>query len=345
MGKEELMKFATSSSRRLEHSRLLVISNDGEISHSTAGNLPDFLNQGDVVVVNDAATMPSSLSGILKPSGEHIEIRLGQALEFPKWKVILFGKGDWRTPTENRTPPPVVTTGSVLEFPGQLTARVLDICNGVSERLIEVEFLESETMFWRKFYAAAKPIQYSYLKTDLELWDQQTVFSGPPIAIEPPSASFPLTWDIMFRMQKKGVEILSLSHGTGLSNTGVNAIDKILPFPEPYFISLDVQERILQAKSQGRRIIAIGTGVVRALESWAGRKTNGDIKEVATLKLTPEFKRKIVTGIFSGLHEPGASHIDLLTSFVSPGILARAYAEAEGRDYLWHEYGDVCLIL
>ena len=140
------------------------------------------------------------------------------------------------------------------------------------------------------------------------------------------------------------MEILSLTHATGLSNTGDERIDRFLPLSEPYRISRTVQERLMEARSEGKRIVAVGTGVVRALESWAGKFCQQEWSW-ANLKMDKHFQRKVVSGLLTGLHEPEATHMSLLRAFVSDDLLRRAYREAGLFGYLWHEYGDVCLIL
>jgi S-adenosylmethionine:tRNA ribosyltransferase-isomerase len=264
--------------------------------------------------------------------------------EISIWRAVLFGKGNWRIPTENRPLPPEVLEGDFLDFAEGLKAKVISVHRGISERFIDIEFAEKGPALWTKFYRVAKPTQYSYLKEDLALWDQQTLFAGPPLALEPPSASFVLTWDLMFQLQSAGVEILRITHATGLTNTGDTRIDRLLPLSEPYRIPCDVQKRLIEANKNGKRIIAIGTGVVRALESWAGKLSEQEWSW-ANLKIDEHFQRKVVTGLLTGLHEPEASHLSLLRAFVSDDNLQRAYREASALGYLWHEYGDVCLIM
>jgi len=337
------MNAATTSQRRQEQSRLLIIDRE-QVTHTRVASLPDAFRAGDVLVVNDAATLPSSLSG--QWSGQSIEIRLFEPLEltgFKKWRAILFGAGDWRTPTENRPPAPRVRPGDLFEFRAGLAARVLGVEDEISSRLLKIELIGSQ--FWSQFYQAARPIQYSYLRLDLALWDQQTIFAGAPIALEPPSASFVLTWDLLFRLRAKGVEIHKLTHGTGLSNTGDHAIDGLLPTRERYQIPGVTAEAILRARQESRRVIAVGTGVVRALESWGGDQTSPGTWHWTDLRLNPNSRLQFADGILTGMHEPGASHLDLLHAFTKQHLLERAYKEAVDRQYLWHEYGDSCLIV
>jgi S-adenosylmethionine:tRNA ribosyltransferase-isomerase len=119
-----------------------------------------------------------------------------------------------------------------------------------------------------------------------------------------------------------------------------------LPFPERYWISESTAAKINQALHDHRRVIAIGTSVTRALESAA--TTHGQVSSgtrVTNLKISADRKLKVVDGLLTGLHIPGESHLDLLMSFVSNETLTKAYQQAVDNNYLWHEYGDLCLII
>lgn len=349
---------ATTSARRAEATRLLVMDRAaGDVRHKHVSELPLELGEGDLLVVNDAATLPASLSGRHLRTGRSVELRLvshegADAANLTRWTAVLFGEGDWRTPTEARPLPACPEPGDELEFDDELRAKIVAVISNVSDRLIEIEFTAAnQALLWNGLYRQGRPIQYSYLEEPLHIWDQQTLFSGPPVAIEPPSALFPFTWDLVFRLKDRGVQIEKITHATGISSTGDEAIDARLPFPERSWIGADVQAKIRAAKRSGRRVIAVGTGVARALETWGrlagvamGTATVVGDSFVSTLRLTSDSRRTVVDGILTGLHEPGASHIELLLAFTDRALLERGYAEALERRYLWHEYGDVCLI-
>src|SRR5437870_3546221 len=198
---------AMSSRRKLERSRLLFMDVErSNVLHMAVGDLSAQFRPGDIMVVNDAATLPSSLQGYHKKSQRAIELRLAMPLsddrkELSKWRAVLFGEGNWRIPTEERPLPPEVSEGDILEFAEGLRAKVTSVHREISFRFIDLEFAEKGPSLWTKFYRAARPTQYSYLKEDLALWDQQTLFAGPPLALEPPSASFVLTCDLLFQLQ------------------------------------------------------------------------------------------------------------------------------------------------
>ena len=336
---------ATQSRRRKESTRLMVL--EGELlKHKLFCDLPEFLKRGDILVVNDAATLPSSLKAQLK--GEPVEIRLVQAINpflgnISQWRAVLLGAGDWQTPTEKRTLPPRIFEGDTLNFELGLKAKVIKVERNISERLLQICFSEEGPTLWGHLYGQGRPIQYSYLTESLNLWDQQTIFSGPPVAVEPPSASFAFTWRLVKEIEDRGVTVLKLTHATGISNTGDSRIDLHLPFSEPSLILPEVQTQILEAKKSGHRIIAAGTGVVRALEGWGGQPNkNGAF--INDLKIGSNHKLKMVDGLLTGLHEPGGSHLKMLSAFASEENWKRFYAEASAKGYLWHEYGDLCLV-
>ena len=358
---QKARKSATVSARRLGETRLLALDREsGSVEHSRVACLADFFRSGDRLVVNDAATIPASLLGRHSRSGAAVEIRLLSRLPArmaggSQWRAVIFGDGDWRTPTELRAQPPAISRGDRIELAGGLAARVLGVHAAVSERLLDIELVVRSAArsaarsavepgsggVLGGIYRAGRPIQYSYLEKKLEPWDQQTLFSGPPAALEPPSAAFALTWSAVIGLRKKGVEVLTVTHGTGVSDTGDQRINALLPMPETSLVGAETQRRLLRAQSENSRIIAVGTGTVRALESWAAGETR---EGLTSLRIGPETKLRIVTGILTGMHDSGASHLDLLAAWRAPELLERGYREAQARGYLWHEYGDQCLL-
>jgi len=351
------MTAAASKTRARSETKLLVAtSREGstELTHLPFKSLPLILRRGDLLVINDAATLPASFSGSHLRTGLAIEMRLASSrleelAEPIRWNAIFFGRGNWRTPTELRSPPPELQSGDELEFGHGLRAKVRRVLSQ-SGRMAEIEFEGEPSVLWHRMYLAGRPVQYSHLREDLDLWDVQTVFSGPPVSLEAPSAAFPLSWEIVFELERKGIQMVRLTHAAGLSATGDPEIDAELPFPERYWIPDETAEAVNQARGEGRRVIAVGTTVTRALESavHCNGVADGTVRPgpgIATLKMTPSFQRQVVSGILSGFHDSGASHLQMLGSFMEPATLAQAYREAEEQGYLAHEFGDSCLIL
>ncbi len=322
--------------------RLLLVDPCGaDFRDALLSDLPDLLRAGDLLVVNDAATLPASLRGRL---GERaVELRLAAAHPDGTWSTVFFGEGDWRTPTEYRPAPPEVKIGDTFALGGDLAATVLSI-SPFSPRLVRIRFASEGARLFGALYRAGRPVQYSYLSRDLETSEVQTTFASRPWAVEPPSAGLPLDWELLFALRRRGVETTMLTHAAGLSSTGDPALDSALPLAERYEIPVETARAIERTRQRGGRVIAVGTTVVRALES-AGRK--GTILPGAAeteLRIGSGFPLRVVNGIVTGLHEREASHFALLEAFASREVLERAWGHAERQGYLGHEFGDVALL-
>src|SRR5436309_776499 len=203
--------------------RLLVLDpSEPGYRDARVGDLPAYLRAGDLLVVNDAATLPASLPATA-PSGRAMEVRLAGEREDGSWDAVLFGEGDWRTPTERRPPPDPPARGDVLVFAGGLTAKVERI-SAISPRLVELRFNEGGSAFWSALYRIGRPVQYSYLEGELALWRAQTRYGARPWAAELPSAGRPLTWGLMRDLTRAGVRLAAVTHACGLSSTGDPAL-------------------------------------------------------------------------------------------------------------------------
>jgi S-adenosylmethionine:tRNA ribosyltransferase-isomerase len=179
----------------------------------------------------------------------------------------------------------------------------------------------------------------------LELWDAWTAIAGVPVAYEPPSAGFALDWQMLAEFKERGIEFATLTHAAGISSTGDADLDRRLPLDEPYRIPVATEQAIALALCENRRIVAIGTTVVRALENSAaiyGSVAPGE--GVATLRIGPDTRLQVVDAILSGAHEPGTSHYDLLHAFADKAVLRCADEALNGAGYRTHEFGDSVLI-
>ncbi|MDY7232662.1 S-adenosylmethionine:tRNA ribosyltransferase-isomerase [Hyalangium rubrum] len=330
---------------RPEAARLLrVAPATGEIQDTRVEQLPTLLRSGDLLVMNDAATLPASLQGQTE-EGAALELRLLAREPQGTWTAVLFGAGDWRMRTEDRPPPPVLPVGARLLL-GPLTARVVEVLPP-SPRLLRVAFDAEGAALWAGLYRAGRPVQYSYLAGPLSLWHIQTAYAARPWAVEPPSAGLPLTWAMLLELRRNGVQLASLTHAAGLSSTGDPALDAALPRPERFELPSATVEAIHATRERGGRVIAVGTTVVRALEGRAaqggGTLTPGE--GVTDLLLGPGFQLRVVQGLLTGVHEPTTSHYTLLQAFAPQPLLKEAAKRAEALGYLGHEFGDACLIL
>ncbi len=306
--------------------RLLIIDpHTGSWQDAAVADLALCFEPGDVLVVNDAATLPASLHGTT--AGAPIELRLAGPPE-SGW-AVLFGAGDWRQDTDTRPAPPPVQVGDRLRLRGG-DVSVLEV-SPRSPRLVRVEVpLE-------QLYAFGHPVQYSYMRRRLSLASVQTPYAGPPLAVEMPSAGRPLDQGLRAALEARGAAVLALSHAAGLSSTGDPALDAALPLPERY----DVPAATWRAVQGARRVVAVGTSVVRALESAA----RGPLSGITELTLGPGVPLQVVDGLLSGMHEPGESHFRLMATFADPDLLRRAHRHAVAQGYRNHEFGDSTLLL
>jgi S-adenosylmethionine:tRNA ribosyltransferase-isomerase len=325
---------------------LLLDPKGGGFQDFRMRDLPRRLRSGDVLIVNDAATLPASLQATTS-TGEHVEVRLaGRGPNGGEWTAALLGRGDWRTRTEERPAPPRLTAGDLLYLGGDLTATVRRVWS-VSPRLVDLAFDREGDALWQALYHHGRPVQYSHLKGPLALWHVQTAYGARPWAVESPSAGLPLNWELLGALRRAGVALASLTHAAGLSSIGDAVVDTLLPLPERFEIPEATVDAIEQARREGGRVIAVGTSVVRALEGSAtahGGRIRAEAA-VTDLRINAQYPLRIVDGLLTGLHEPGSSHFSLLTAFAPEEVLLAATRHAETAGYLGHEFGDAMLIV
>ena len=338
---------ASQPRQRPPDARLLAIDARGHLAHWPRQDFSALLRPGDLVVANDAATLPASLAGRHERTGAAIEVRIAQALSLApdalgNVAAIVFGEGDWRTTTEARPLPPALLTGDLLAL-GPLRARVVALRD--HPRFVTLRFEDDAARVWHGFARHGRPVQYAYLEAPLALWDVWSPLAGPPVALEAPSASFVIDWRSLHAFRERGVGFATLTHAAGLSSTGDAALDARLPLDEPYRIPNATARAIAATKAAGGRVIAVGTTVVRALEHAASR--DGEVRAgegIATQRVGPRTPLRVVDAILSGTHERGSSHHALLRAFTDAETLERADAELERAGYRTHEFGDSVLV-
>jgi S-adenosylmethionine:tRNA ribosyltransferase-isomerase len=315
----------------------------GSIAEHRMPALPALLAPGDLVVVNDAATLPASLRGA-DQAGQPLEIRLLAEKGDGVFSAVLFGAGDWRQRTEDRPSPPPLPAGARLSF-GALGARVARV-DTLSPRLIDLAFDERGAALWAALYRAGRPVQYSYLAHELPLWAVQNVYASRPWAAEMPSAGRALSWEALLALRQRGIGLASVTHAAGLSATGDPGLDRALPLAERFEIPPAAVAAVEETRARGGRVAAVGTTVVRALEGaialW-GRLRAGTGQ--TDLRITPGFRPRVVDGLLSGMHGPEENHFALLRAFAPAALLDRAWSRAQESGFLSHELGDAMLVL
>jgi len=334
-------------SQRPADARLLIVDVHGQLRETPRNELIHQLRPGDLLVANDAATLPASLLGVHERSGAVIEIRLAGRRSLAvddvrEFVAIAFGAGDYRIPTEDRPPPPALLPGDRLRL-GPLNARILRLDG--HPRLIGLRFAGTPDEIWAGIATHGKPIQYAHLPEPLALWDAWTPAAALPVAFEPPSAGFLLDWKLLRALQEGGVGFETLTHAAGISSTGDPMLDARLPFDEPYHLPVTTVRAIHETKARHGNVIALGTTVTRALEHAArdsGRLRAGD--GLATQRIGSETELRVVDAIVTGVHQRGTSHYELLRAFASDDVLGRMSDTFEQRGFRTHEFGDSVLL-
>src|SRR5205809_1954233 len=327
---------------RRDQVRLLVIERaTGRIEHTRFDKIGNYLRVGDLLVFNSSRTRPASLRGCecSAAHGPCMEVRLAEHLPDDSWLALLlceqgdpFGCG--------------LRAGMQIEFAEGLAATVLERDANIP-RLWKLRFSISGIELVRFIYRLRKPVRYEYISAPWDPDYYQTVYAKEPGSAEMPSAGRAFTWKLLLDLKRRGIESAYIILHTGLSSYMDDELDRVHPASEEeYFVSRITAEKINQAREKGGRIIAVGTTVVRALESVAD--SDGCVHEkqgYTRLTIDSQHRLKAVDGLLTGLHEPEASHLDLLSAFLPPEQIRAAYEEAIARKYLWHEFGDLNLIL
>ena len=339
---------AEAAVQRPVDAKLLVVDSQRNLIHVPRSAFVEFLRPNDVVIANDAATLPASLTGIHQQTGKAIEVRLAgrpslDPMDVKRFSAVIFGEGDFHTRTEDRPLPPPLKIGDTLLL-GPLHATVERLLD--HPRLVSILFSGTADDVWAGLARHGRPIQYSHMQTSLELWDVWTRIAGLPVAFEPPSAGFVLDWQIVSAIREHQAGFATITHAAGISSTGDEELDRLLPFDEPYRIPLTTAKAVEVARERGGRVIAVGTTVVRALEAAAtedGHLRTGE--GIAKGRIGPSTHLRVVDAILSGTHAPGTSHYELLRAFLEDSTLQHATEELDAHGYRTHEFGDSVLIL
>jgi S-adenosylmethionine:tRNA ribosyltransferase-isomerase len=320
---------------RRDHVRLMVLPRfTGDPVHVRFDALGDFLRPGDLLVVNNSRTLPAMLAA-QDELGQALEVRLAHRREEDLWDgLVLAG----RTHQGHE--------GMQLTFGEGLTARLLGRRPDLPF-LWQIKFDRCCLPLLDLIYRLGQPVRYPYVQEGYPLDLYQTVYASEPGSVEMPSAGRALTWELLLKLQRQGIEMVALTLHTGLSSTRDDMIDATHPnYDEEYDLPQATAQAINETHARGGRVIAVGTTVVRAVETAA--QPEGVVSAArgwTHLRIRPGYQLKAIDGLLTGMHEPHASHLDLLSAFVAPQRLKQAYLEAIQLRYLWHEFGDMNLII
>lgn len=315
----------------------LMVSRGKRVSHHAFRDLPGQLRAGDVLVVNTSATLPAAVNG--RVGGEAVVVHFSTGGDDGRWAVEL------RRPDG---------TGSTLPRAGGPPGALVRLPGG--EQLVLEEPLApgADRLWWatvstavpRLLYRYGRPIRYGYTAQDQPLSAYQTVFALPSPggagSAEMPSAARPFTARLVAELVSRGVRFAPIRLHTGVASAEAHEP----PYPERFEVPATTAWLVNAAPAGGGRIVAVGTTAVRALESAVD--DDGVVTAVSgwtDLVVTPGRGVRAVDGLLTGLHEPEASHLLMLEAIAGQEALGRSYAEALRTRYLWHEFGDIHLIL
>jgi S-adenosylmethionine:tRNA ribosyltransferase-isomerase len=312
---------------------LVATRHDNAVRHARFRDLPRLLAAGDLVVVNTSATLPAELDA------RHRDVNLLLRLSTPApslddrhWIVEL------RTSAGLPFPRPPV--GARLDLPGGASADLLAPYAG-GDRLCLAR-LELGAPLQDYLERHGRPIRYGYVPSRWPLDAYQTVFAVEPGSAEMPSAGRPFTAEIVMELVARGVLVAPVTLHTGVSSPERGEA----PYPERYRVPAATAKLVNAVHGWGGRVIAVGTTVVRALETVAsaGRPVSAG-EGWTNLVVTAERGLHAVDGLLTGWHEPDASHRRLLEAAAGAELLERSYRAAQRHGYLWHEFGDLHLVL
>ena len=312
--------------------RLLVASARG-VRHARFGQLGAFLAPGDLVVVNTSATLAAAVAG--SRAGTPVTVHFATELDDGVWVVEVRPAGAAAGPVGDLRPGEVITLDPgatlIVDRPqpagqSRLWRARPRIDGGVAAFLVR----------------HGRPIRYAYVPRPWPLAEYQTVFAREPGSAEMPSAGRPFTDQVVTDLVTRGVAVAPVLLHTGVSSQEPGEP----PQPEPFRVPAATARLVKATRQAGGRVIAVGTTVTRALESAAAPDGTVRAHEGWTgLVLGPSRPARAVTGLVTGWHAPGASHLDLLVAVAGRLLVEQAYAEALRQDYRWHEFGDSCLLL
>jgi S-adenosylmethionine:tRNA ribosyltransferase-isomerase len=342
----ELEASAPPEARGLRRDQVrLMVSNysTDQVRHNRFYHLDKYLDQGDVIVINTSRTRNSALLA-LREDGTAVELHLSTHFDDDLWTVEVRSRDELGKTKHLED----ARQGEVLRLPDGSSATLqgpyISDCMDDSKPsetlwLAEVHFPYPVDDYLERH---GFPIRYNYVKDKWPLEYYQTVYATEPGSAEMPSAGRPFTSRLLKRLKTKGIKIAPLILHTGVSNIDTHEP----PYKEFYRVTPETAQMVNEARASGHRIVAVGTTAIRALETL----TNGVGKTHAgegwtCLVITPQRGLRAVNALITGMHEPDASHLAILEALAGQSHIKLAYEEALRKDYLWHEFGDLHLIV
>ena len=330
---------AAYPSKDREEARLMVVQkNTGEVFHGDFSHLGDFLQPGDLLVLNDTRVLPARLRG-QKESGGKAEVLLLEP--FPRWPSL------WIALVDAAKRPHV---GGRIFFADGFYATIL----GELGRGRYGLWFHHEGEFMDMLVKLGEPPLPPYIHRARELapgdWERyQTVYASSPGAVAAPTAGFHFTRELLAGLEPRGVEtaFLTLHVGPGtFQPVRQEVVERHRMEGERYSLGAEAAEKIKQAKRNGGRVIAVGSTTTRALEWVVRRRGRVEADEgIARLFIRPGDSFRVIDGLMTNFHLPGSTPLILVAAFAGLDLIRRAYQEAIRSRYRFYSYGDAMLIL
>ncbi|HEX6256365.1 MAG TPA: S-adenosylmethionine:tRNA ribosyltransferase-isomerase [Euzebyales bacterium] len=311
----------------------LLVAGPSRIDHARFADLPRFLAPGDLVVVNVSATRPAAIDGDL--GGRDVVVHLSTRHAHDTW-IVEVRRADGTGPVLDRSP------GDRIQLPGAGCVTLLAPATPGATRLWWACVAVPGAVVDDHMAVHGRPITYGRPVERWPLTAYQTIFAARPGSAEMASAGRPFSDRTVVDLVRAGIAVAPVTLHAGVSSPELHED----PSPEWYEVPAATAAQVRQTRRAGRRVVAVGTTVTRALETVAA--ADGGVAPGAgwtDLVLGPDRPARVVDGLLTGWHEAAASHLLLLEAVAGAALVDRAYAAALDGPYLWHEFGDACLLL
>ena len=319
---------------RRDRVRLMVSPGTDDPIDARFDRLAEFLDPGDLLVVNTSATVPAAVDGLLASTGEPVVVHFSTELPAALWLVEV------RRRSNGTTVPLVLDEPDTVRLCGDATIDLTSAFPGSRRLWVSSPHLGEPVLAYLGRHGRA--IRYSYVPRQWPIDDYQSVFSRWPGSAEMPSASRPFTEEVVADLVRHGVTMAPLVLHTGVSSAEFGEP----PYPERYSVPRSTAALVNTTHDNGGRVVAVGTTVVRAIATVTDDR--GIVHPGAgwtDVFVTPENPPTAVDGLITGWHEPEATHLLMLEAVAGHDIVDTAYQAAIARRYLWHEFGDTHLLL
>jgi S-adenosylmethionine:tRNA ribosyltransferase-isomerase len=312
----------------------LLVARPGRLEHARFRDLAGWLSPGDLLVVNTSSTRAAAVNGI-RARRQPVLVHFSTALDDGTW-IVEFRSEDGTAALLDVHP------GEIVTLPSGRRLHVLGAHPEPWQETSRLKRVRADGPIEAYLAKHGKPIKYDYVRGEWPLSAYQTVFASEEGSAEMPSAARPFTTELVTKLVAGGVNFAPITLHCGVSSLESGE----LPQDERFRVSPSSAWLVNQTRAAGGRVIAVGTTATRALETVASDDGTVSADQGWTdLVLGPQHPARAVDGLITGWHQPGASHLSLLEAVAGPDLVQKAYDTALEAGYLWHEFGDSCLLL